>query len=122
MGATLLALSPQLPEHCAATKETLDLSFDVLSDWQNKVARQFGIAIRLPDDLARIYTKLNMDLRKFNGDASWELPLPARYVIDRGNIIRAADVNFDYTIRPEPEETLAVLRNLRAGRDSLTVP
>jgi hypothetical protein len=54
-----------------------------------------------------------MDLAKFNGDASWELPMAARYVIDRENIIRAADVNFDYTIRPEPGETLAVLRDLR---------
>ena len=56
-----------------------------------------------------------MDLAKFNGDPSWELPLPARYVIDRENIIRAADVNFDYTRRPDPSETLAALRNLRAN-------
>lgn len=95
--------------------DTLHLSFDVLSDRHNDAARQFRIVFRLPDDLARIYTKLNMDLAKFNGDESWELPLPARYVIDRENIIRAADVNFDYTVRPEPEATLAVLRNLRAG-------
>lgn len=115
MDATLVALSPQLPEHCAATTETLHLSFDVLSDSHNQVARQFGIVFRLPDDLARIYTKLNMDISKFNGDVSWELPLPARYVIDRENIIRAANVNFDYTVRPEPEETLTVLRNMGAG-------
>lgn len=56
-----------------------------------------------------------MDLAKYNGDPSWELPLPARYVIDRQNMIRAADVNFDYTRRPEPGETLAVLRDLRAA-------
>ncbi len=56
-----------------------------------------------------------MDLAKFNGDVSWELPMAARYVIDRENIIRAADVNFDYTIRLEPGETLAVLRNLRGA-------
>jgi peroxiredoxin len=87
----------------------------VLSDSHNSVARRFGIVFRLPDDLAEIYKKFNMDLAKFNGDASWELPLPARYVIDRENIIHAADVNFDYTIRPEPEETLAVLRKLRAA-------
>jgi peroxiredoxin len=92
----------------------LRLSFDVLSDSHNEVARRFGIVFRLPDDLAAIYKKFNMDLAKFNGDASWELPMAARYVIDRENMIRAADVNFDYTIRPEPSETLAVLRSLRA--------
>ncbi|MGB6876467.1 MAG: redoxin domain-containing protein [Candidatus Acidiferrales bacterium] len=115
LGATLLALSPQLPEHCAATREKAHLSFDVLSDTHNEVARRFGIVFRLPDDLAEIYKKFNMDLAKFNGDPSWELPLPARYVIDRENILRAADVNVDYTIRPEPGETLAVLRNLRGA-------
>ena len=114
MGATLVALSPQLPEHCAATREKARLSFEVLSDAHNEVARRFGIVFRFPDDLAQIYRKFNMDLAKYNGDPSWELPLPARYVIDRENMIRAADVNFDYTRRPEPSETLAVLRDLRA--------
>ena len=92
--------------------EKLHLSFNVLSDSHNEIARRFGIVFRLPDDLAEIYRKFNMDLAKFNGDASWELPMAARYVLDRENVIRAADVNFDYTIRPEPAETLAVLRNL----------
>lgn len=110
-----MALSPQLPEHCTAAMENLHLSFDVLSDSHNEVARRFGIVFRLPNDLAKIYTKFGMDLAKFNGDTSWELPLPARYVIGRENIICAADVNFDYTVRPEPEETLAILRDLRAS-------
>ena len=107
-----MALSPQLPEHSAATRDTLHLSFEVLSDAHNQVARAFGIVSRLPDDLARIYRKFNMDLAKFNGDDAWELPLAARFVIDGEGIIRAADVNPDYTIRPEPGETVAVLRNL----------
>lgn len=110
-----MALSPQLPEHGLATKEQLHLSFDVLSDVHNEIARRFGIAFPLPEDLAQIYIKFKMDLAKFNGDASWELPLPARYVIDRESTIRAADVNFDYTIRPEPSETLSLLRRLRAS-------
>ncbi|HKF52501.1 MAG TPA: AhpC/TSA family protein, partial [Candidatus Acidoferrales bacterium] len=70
----------------------------------------------LPDDLAQIYRKFDMDVAKFNGDASRELPMPARYVIDQGNIIRGATVNFDYTFRPEPAETLAILRSLPQSR------
>lgn len=116
MGATLVALSPQLPEHSAATVEKLHLSFGVLSDLHNEVARRFGIVFRLPDDLAQIYRKFNMDLAKFNGDASWELPMPARYVIDQGSVIGGATVNLDYTFRPEPAETLAILRRIRQGR------
>ena len=78
------------------------------------MARQFGIVFRLPQDLARIYKSLNMDLEKFNGDDSWELPMPARYVIDGRNVIRSAVVNFDYTYRPEPLETLRLLQDLAA--------
>lgn len=88
----------------------------MLSDLHNEVARRFGIVFRLPDDLAQIYRKFNMDLAKFNGDASWELPMPARYVIDQGSVIRGATVNLDYTFRPEPAETLAILRRIRQGR------
>lgn len=90
----------------------LNLSFPVLSDAQNEVARRFGIVFRMPQDLAQIYKSLNMDLEKFNGDASWELPMPARYVIDAEGVIRSAAVNFDYTYRPEPSDTLRVLRAL----------
>lgn len=115
LGATLVAVSPQLPEYSAALKEQLHLSFDALSDTGNQVARRFGIVFRLPEDLARVYTKFGMDLSKFNGDASRELPMAARYVIDRDRIIRAADVNFDYTFRPEPRETIEILRSLRGG-------
>lgn len=111
----LVALSPQLPEYSAALKGQLHLSFDVLSDIGNQVARRFGIVFRLPDDLARVYTKFGMDLLKFNGDATWELPMAARYVIDRDGLIRGATVNFDYTFRPDPRETLEILRSLRGG-------
>ena len=87
----------------------MNLSFPVVSDAQNEVARRFGIVFRMPQDLAQIYKSLNMDLEKFNGDDSWELPMPARYVVDGGNVIRSAVVNFDYTNRPEPAETIAAL-------------
>ena len=84
----------------------------MVSDAQNEVARRFGIVFRMPQDLAQIYKSLNMDLEKFNGEDSWELPLPARYVIDAGNVIRSAVVNFDYTYRPEPLDTLRVMQEL----------
>jgi peroxiredoxin len=50
---------------------------------------------------------------RFNGDDSWTLPMPARFVIDQKGILRHADVNADYTVRPDPSETIAVLKNLR---------
>jgi peroxiredoxin len=76
------------------------------------VAARFGLRFALPDYLRAIYASFPLDLATYNGDASWTLPMPARFVIDRQGIIRAADSDPDYTTRPEPEETLGALRAL----------
>lgn len=81
-------------------------------DRGNETARRFGLVFTLPDDLRQLYRTFGIDLEKANGDASWTLPMPARYVVDRGGIVRAADVHPDYTRRTEPAETVAALRAL----------
>ena len=92
------------------------LSFDVLSDQGNAVAQQFGLAFPLAEDVRPIYLELfKIDLSRFNGDDSWTLPMPARFIIDQRSIIRAAEVNPDYTVRPEPSETVAALRAMQTG-------
>jgi len=88
------------------------LSFPLLLDPGNQVARAFGLVFTLPDYLQEIYRRFGLDLPRFNGDESWSLPLPARYVIAADGSIRAAAVSVDYTCRPEPEATLAILRSL----------
>ena len=91
------------------------MTFEVLRDLGNRVAEQYGLAFTLPEDLQVIYTKFGIDLPAGNGDGTWRLPVPARFVIDRDGIIRAADADPDYTRRPEPAQTIEVLRRL-AGR------
>jgi len=66
----------------------------------------------LPPDLREIYLTFGIDLVKANGDASWTLPMPARFVVDRGGIVRFADVDPDYTRRSEPARTIEVLKTL----------
>ena len=88
------------------------LTLRVLSDPGNRVAEKFYLVRQLPEDLRKVYLSFGVDLAKFNGDDSWTLPMPARFVIDRSGIIRSADVNADYTVRPEPSETIKVLRSL----------
>ena len=107
-----MAISPQLPEHNRELIRTRHLAFEILTDRGNKVAEQFGLRFTLPDDLRRLYLTFPLDLEKFNGDASWTLPIPARFVIDRQGLIRYADSDPDYTTRPEPEDTLAAVRAL----------
>lgn len=85
----------------------------MLRDRGNRVAAQYGLVYTLPDDLKQVYLAFGIDLEKANGDPSWTLPIPARFVIDIEGVVRAVDADPDYTRRPEPAETIAVLRSLR---------
>jgi peroxiredoxin len=89
------------------------LAFEVLRDFGNRVAELYGLVFTLPDDLREIYLKLGIDLARGNGDGTWRLPIPARFVIDRESIIRAVDADPDYTRRPEPAHTVEMLRQLK---------
>jgi peroxiredoxin len=115
LGSSLVAISPELPSYGRAVRRRAALEFDVLSDEGLKVAQAFGLAFTLPRDLEELYRSLGTTLDKFHGEPGYRLPLSARYVIDRHGQIRAADVNADYTVRPDPEETLAQLRGLSAN-------
>jgi len=84
-----------------------------LSDSGNSVAKLFGIAFTLPDQLREAYGKFGVDLVKYNGDNSWTLPMPASYVIDSTGVIRYASVDPDYTVRPEPDELVRALDALK---------
>jgi len=107
-----VALSPQIQTYARHSVEKNDLHFDVLADPGNAVARRFGLAFQVPEEVKRIYVEMKIDLPRYNGDDSWELPMPARFIIDREGIIRHAEFDPDYTTRPDPEETLAALRTM----------
>jgi peroxiredoxin len=101
-----------LPKYTPQVVKKHQLSFPVLSDPGNQVARTFGLVFTFPDYLRKVYLESGLDIPRYNGDDSWQLPLPARYVIDRAGIVRSAEANPDYTVRPEPEATLAILERL----------
>jgi len=112
-GAQLMAVSPELPDQALSTAEKHALAFTVLSDQGNRVARDFGIVFTLPEALRPIYAKFGIDLSAWNGDDSFELPVPATYVIDRNGVILDGFVNTDYMQRMEPERILGILNRLR---------
>src|SRR5262250_346639 len=112
LGASLVAVSPQRASYGRAVRRRAALEFDVLSDEGLKVAQAFGLVFTLPSDLEELYRSFGKTLDTFHGEPAYRLPLPARYVVDRQGQIRSADVNADYTVRPDPEETLAQLRLL----------
>ena len=108
-----MAISPQTQTYNQELVKERRLPFEVLSDAGNQVAQQFKVAFKLPDSMRRVYSDVfKLDLPAFNGDDSWSLPMPSRFIVDRQAVIRAADVNLDHTVRPEPDTALEVLRNL----------
>lgn len=107
-----MAISPQLPEKSRELIEKHKLKFEILSDEKNSVARAYGLAWELPDDLKNLYLQGGVDLEASNGEDSWTLPMPARYIIDQDSTVRYARVAPDHTHRPEPDETLEALKKI----------
>ena len=114
LGATLVAISPEKPDHGIVASEKNGLTFPVLSDVGNRVARQFGIVFRVGEPLKEFSKNaFNNDLALRNGDHSYELPVPATYVIDTTGVICFAHVDVDYMLsRAEPEAVVAALEAL----------
>jgi peroxiredoxin len=114
-GARLVVITPELERYTRALHRKLNLTFDILTDLHLKVAEQFGLVFTLPDYLSELYKSFGSTLDRFNDEPEYRLPIPARYIIDSGGIIRSADVNADYTIRPEPADTVRRLAALKGA-------
>lgn len=113
LGANLVALTPTLPKFNKAQIEKRRLNFPLLTDKGNDYAAKLGIRFTLAPFLQNAYANVGqIDLPTINGDPSWTLPMPTRLVVDRGGVVRAVDMDPDYTYRPEPAKSVADVRAL----------
>ncbi len=110
-GAILVAISPQTVKQSFFMHDQHKLRFPLLSDTGNQVARQFGLAYRVPDYQQAVYRRAFVNLPFTNGDESWELPIPATYILDRDGTVLFVSANEDYTERPEPAQILSFLKS-----------
>ena len=109
-GATLAAVSPQTVQQSFFMRDQHKLRFPLLSDAGNNLARQFELAYRVPDEQQAVYQRAFVNLAFVNGDKSWELPIPATYIIDRDGNVLYASANEDYAERLEPEDIVNFLQ------------
>jgi peroxiredoxin len=114
-GAALVAISPQTVKQSFFMHDQHRLRFPLLSDAGNNVARQFGLTYRVPAAQEAVYRRAFVNLPFANGDDSWELPIPATFILDRDSTVLYASANEDYAERPEPTEMLQVLREKLRG-------
>ena len=112
LGGRIVAITPELERYTRNLHKKLSLTFDILTDLHLKTAEEFHLVFVLPDYLRELYKSFGSTLDRFHDESEYRLPMPARYVIDRGGTIRAAEVNADYTIRPDPSETVRRLKEL----------
>jgi len=110
-GASLVAMSPQTEKQAFFMHDQHKFAFPLLVDAHNQVARQFGLVYRVPEEQQVLYSRTFVNPPFANGDSSWELPIPATFVVDRDGSILYASANEDYTDRPEPREILAAVRS-----------
>jgi peroxiredoxin len=114
LGAELVAISPQTADYPLSDVEKKELTFAVLSDAHNRVARRYGLVFALGDAWKELQTGFGNPIPKFNGDDSWELPMPGTFVVDRGGVVRLAHVDPDYRRRLEPAAILDALRGAQS--------
>jgi peroxiredoxin len=109
-GASLIAISPQTVQQSFFMADQHKLRFSLLSDVGNEVAREFGLGYRLPEVQQAVYRRAFINLPMANGDESWELPIPATYILERDGTVLYSSSNPDYTERPEPGEILSAVK------------
>jgi len=108
----VIALSPQKAQFGRAMEKKLGLDLPILLDEANRTAKGYGLAFEFPEDLKGVYGGFGIDIARHNGTDAWEVPMPARYVVGADGRVVSAVVHPDYTKRPEPEETLRIVRAL----------
>ena len=113
LGASLVAISPTTPDNSLSFAEKAELTFPVLSDVGNNVARAYGLTFKLSDGLQKLQSGFGNPIPKFNGDESWELPVPATFVADRHGVVRFAHFDPNWTKRVEPATILSALQAIQ---------
>jgi len=111
LGAKLVAISPQSPDASLTTKEKNELTFEVLSDTNNDIAKEYGLVFSLAEELRPIYLSFGINIPENNDDDSYEIPMPATYVINKNKEILFSFIDEDYTKRCEPQDIIDAIKN-----------
>ena len=108
-GALIAAVSPQTVRQNEFLSIQHALAFPVLSDPGCAVASRFGLTYTVSPSHQQYYRSILVNIPLVNGDQSWQLPLPATYVLDQDGKVLFAAAHADFRVRPEPLEALESL-------------
>ncbi|PHN92634.1 redoxin [Maribacter sp. 6B07] len=112
-GATLVAISPEVPDASMTKNEISEMDFTVLSDQDAKVASKYGVAWEVPEFLLdHMRVDRNLDLKQINNGNGTVLPIPATFIVGTDGAIQWSYVNVDYRTRSEPDEIVEALKSI----------
>ena len=117
-GFAMIAVSPQTPDGSLSMQEKNELTFTVVSDPGNTLARELGILTAPSDKVKAVQLKLGLDITKANADGTAALPMPATLILDATHVVRWIDVHPDYSTRSEPAQILAAIQD--AGLEAVS--
>ncbi|MEP3374358.1 MAG: peroxiredoxin-like family protein [Maribacter dokdonensis] len=113
LGATLVAISPEVPDASMTKNEISEMDFTVLSDQDAKVASKYGVAWEVPEFLLdHMRVDRNLDLKQINNGNGTVLPIPATFIVGTDGVIQWSYVNVDYRTRSEPDEIVEALKSI----------
>lgn len=112
LGGSIITISPQLSKYSKQVVKKHQLTYPVLIDKDNKYADKLGLIFTVPEKLQEVYSKFGIDLQRFNGYDTWQLPMPSRFLVDSTGIIRSTEVHADHTVRPEPSDIIDFMKSL----------
>lgn len=113
LGATLVAISPEVPDESMTKNEISEMDFTVLSDQDAKVASKYGVAWEVPEFLLdHMRVDRDLDLKQINNGNGTVLPIPATFIVGTDGAIQWSYVNVDYRTRSEPDEIVEALKSI----------
>ncbi len=114
LGATLVGVSPQVPERLRDIKDRHRLDFLIATDTDNSLGRRFGILYSFDEASRRLSIESGSPIGEVTGTGTWELPMPAAIVIDQAGTVQFADVSPDWLVRTEPDDIIAAVQAITA--------
>ena len=112
-GAQLIAITPQRPDKSVEQFKEKGHPFEVLSDLDDKVMKDYRLYFKLPADLIEVYKNHGLDIEAFNGKGRNVLPVPGSFVIDSNGLVRAMFADTDYKKRMEPSTIINALKTIK---------
>ncbi len=110
-GASLVAISPEVPDESMGLVGKLNINFHILSDRYSRYAKQLGIAFKVEPEFEEMHKELGLDIRTSQNipSGNLELPVPVTYIIRPNGVIAHHFAEIDYTKRLDPRDVLKLI-------------